>query len=148
MSSFHHQLTYFPQAAWGSMNTRGGMVEEDSFGGGDNVVLMSTGAGPRSAPSSPELQKSSSHSMERAPTPSPPSAGPQPTVRKSFSSSPIFLKDVITKDGKASVTLPFPDNLGTWHVLVMGITKNSRFGVTTKDVIARKTVNLVPSMLA
>src|SRR5207248_2413738 len=47
-------------------------------------------------------------------------------------------------NGKASLTFTLPDNLTTWQLLALGLTKDNRFGGLAKTVIETKRVILRP----
>ncbi|MFN7971803.1 MAG: alpha-2-macroglobulin family protein [Acidobacteriota bacterium] len=66
------------------------------------------------------------------------------TVRKTFADTALFVAAVDTTDeGVATVTVPFPQNLTTWRIKTLGMTKTTRVGqgegsvITSKDFIVR-----------
>ena len=47
-------------------------------------------------------------------------------------------------NGKAHVTFKLPDNLTTWQVETLGVTKDTKLGVNYTEIMARKDLSLVP----
>ncbi len=79
-----------------------------------------------------------------ASTPMDPSPGPQVELRTEFKDTAHWEPVVVTDaQGRATVTLTWPDTLTTWDVVVRGIDKDSRVGgarmdaLTTKELLVR-----------
>ncbi|MEO5930021.1 MAG: MG2 domain-containing protein [Candidatus Kapaibacterium sp.] len=63
----------------------------------------------------------------------------QPVVRKNFKDMMLWAPSVRTgADGRAKLSLDFPDNLTTWRITARGVTANTAVGEATARVIARK----------
>lgn len=67
-----------------------------------------------------------------------------PKVRTDFADTALFVPSVVTgADGRARVTVPFPENLTTWAVKAVGLDAGARAGrgdsevVTTKNLLVR-----------
>jgi uncharacterized protein YfaS (alpha-2-macroglobulin family) len=64
-------------------------------------------------------------------------AGGDARVRKQFEDTALWKASVLTgADGKASVSVPLPDNLTTWRMTARGITTASHAGQATNDIVA------------
>lgn len=67
----------------------------------------------------------------------------QPLIRKDFRDTAFWQPSAITAaDGRATVKFRLPDNLTTWRATARGVTGDTKVGVTTSKVIARKDVIL------
>ncbi len=67
----------------------------------------------------------------------------QPMIRKDFRDTAFWQANVVTgADGRATVKFRLPDNLTTWRATARGVTGDTKVGVTTSKVIARKDVIL------
>lgn len=67
----------------------------------------------------------------------------QPMIRKDFRDTAFWQPSVMTgADGRATVKFRLPDNLTTWRATARGVTSDTKVGVTTSKVIARKDVIL------
>jgi uncharacterized protein YfaS (alpha-2-macroglobulin family) len=63
----------------------------------------------------------------------------EPTIRKDFKDTAFWQPEAVTgADGKATMTIPLPDNLTTWRATVRGITADTRVGSGLARVICRK----------
>ena len=68
-----------------------------------------------------------------------------PTVRGNFLDTAFWKADVVTgSDGKATVSMNFPDNLTSWQVLVIGATKDTVVGAAETSVTTRRDLMLEP----
>ncbi len=78
-------------------------------------------------------------------SPAPTKAGlAQPAVRQDFRSTVFWQPTIITdEDGKASVTVKFPDSLTTWRTTARSLTRETAVGTvthenkTSKDILVR-----------
>ncbi|MGH9764498.1 MAG: alpha-2-macroglobulin family protein, partial [Blastocatellia bacterium] len=67
----------------------------------------------------------------------------QPEIRKEFKDTAFWQPNVVTgSDGKASVTVPLPDNLTTWRATARAVTTDLRVGSGIVKAIARKDIIL------
>lgn len=73
--------------------------------------------------------------------------GQIPTVREKFEDTTYWNAEIVTgEDGRATVSLPLPDNLTTWQVLARGVAPETLVGqaemevLTTKDLLVRPVV--------
>ncbi len=65
--------------------------------------------------------------------------------RGKFEDTALWMGQVTTdKDGIATTEFKLPDNLTTWNIEVVGVTKNSLVGVSQTSVIAQKQVMIRP----
>ncbi len=63
----------------------------------------------------------------------------EPTIRKEFKDTAFWQPNVITgADGKATVSVPLPDNLTTWRATARGVTSDLKVGSSVGKVLARK----------
>ncbi|MFN7926884.1 MAG: alpha-2-macroglobulin family protein [Blastocatellia bacterium] len=63
----------------------------------------------------------------------------EPTIRKEFKDTAFWNASVMTgTDGKATVTVPLPDNLTTWRATARAVTSDLRVGSTVGKVLSRK----------
>ncbi|MCK5799789.1 MAG: hypothetical protein KAI47_21515, partial [Deltaproteobacteria bacterium] len=68
-------------------------------------------------------------------------------VRSHFVSTPYFNPQVITDaSGKAQVHFKLPDNLTTYRIMAVAVTKDSRFGAGHQSVIVNKPLLLLPTL--
>jgi len=62
-----------------------------------------------------------------------------------FKDTAFWSGSVITNaNGKASTTFTLSDNLTTWQMESIGVTKNTRLGVDYKEIVAQKQLMVVP----
>ena len=65
----------------------------------------------------------------------------EPVVRKQFKDTAFWQADAITgADGRATVKFRLPDNLTTWRATARGVTADTKVGVSSYKVVARKDV--------
>ena len=78
-----------------------------------------------------------------------------PSVRRTYAATAFYQPNVIVKDGKASVTFTMPENLGTWRVSAVAVSKSAvpKHTRTTLEYVKGETtfvsrlpVSLTPSM--
>ena len=63
----------------------------------------------------------------------------EPTIRKEFKDTAFWQPNVVTgADGKATVSVPLPDNLTTWRATARGVTSDLKVGSSVGKVVARK----------
>lgn len=61
------------------------------------------------------------------------------TIRKEFKDTAFWNANVMTgTDGKATVTVPLPDNLTTWRATARAVTSDLRVGASVGKVLSRK----------
>jgi len=66
-------------------------------------------------------------------------------VRGNFQETAFWQADVTTgSDGKAEVTFKLPDNLTTWQTEVLGVTQDTKLGVSYADFMSKKELMVVP----
>ncbi|HZQ10994.1 MAG TPA: Ig-like domain-containing protein, partial [Anaerolineae bacterium] len=66
-------------------------------------------------------------------------------VRRNFQDTAFWKADVVTdSSGKASVTIPLPDNLTTWNFTAKGVTKETLVGTGKLDIVSTKPVLVRP----
>ena len=57
-------------------------------------------------------------------------------VRRNFQDTAFWKADVVTDaSGKATVSIPLPDNLTTWNFTAKGVTKDTLVGTGTLDIL-------------
>ncbi len=63
----------------------------------------------------------------------------EPTIRKEFKDTAFWNANVVTgADGKATVSVPLPDNLTTWRATARAVTGDLKVGASVGKVLARK----------
>ncbi len=63
----------------------------------------------------------------------------EPTIRKEFKDTAFWNANVVTgADGKATVSVPLPDNLTTWRATARAVTSDLKVGSSVGKVLARK----------
>jgi uncharacterized protein YfaS (alpha-2-macroglobulin family) len=63
----------------------------------------------------------------------------EPTIRKDFKDTAFWQAAAVTgADGKATLTIPLPDNLTTWRATVKTVTADTRVGSSLAKVVSRK----------
>lgn len=67
-------------------------------------------------------------------------------LRQKFEDVAYWRWWVYTKDGVWTTTLTLPDNLTTWTIDVMGITRSTQVWTITKDIIATKDLIIQPNL--
>lgn len=66
-------------------------------------------------------------------------------VRRNFQDTAYWKADLVTDaDGKATVTIPLPDNLTTWNFTAKGVTKETLVGTGKLDILSTKPVLVRP----
>lgn len=66
-------------------------------------------------------------------------------VRRNFQDTAFWKADVVTDaDGKATLTVPLPDNLTTWNLTAKGVTKDTLVGTGSVDILSTKPVLIRP----
>jgi uncharacterized protein YfaS (alpha-2-macroglobulin family) len=69
-----------------------------------------------------------------------------PSVRKNFADTALWLANVETKDGLASIDVPMPESLTTWKVQLWTLGAGTRVGSAQTEVITKK--NLIVRLQA
>ncbi len=66
-------------------------------------------------------------------------------IRDDVEDTAFWRGGIITKGGKAELSFTLPDNLTTWVIDVIGITKDTRLGTTRKTFITSKDLVIEPN---
>ncbi len=102
------------------------------IGGGGGEVMEEAAA---EAPARDEAGKLETESLP-----------PGVEVRQTFEDTAFWRADVVTdEDGQASVEVPLPDNLTTWVFRGVGVTKNTRVGEETAELLVTKPLLVRPA---
>jgi alpha-2-macroglobulin len=64
-------------------------------------------------------------------------------VRKDFKEVALWLPIEYTENGKLSTKFKVPDNLTTWEIVAIVITKDTKVGANTKEIKVSKDINIV-----
>ena len=67
-------------------------------------------------------------------------------VRKNFKEVAFWLPSQIATDGNSQFTFDVPDNLTTWEIVVIGVTKDTKISAKTTSIIVSKDVNIVSAL--
>jgi alpha-2-macroglobulin len=66
-------------------------------------------------------------------------------IRENFKDTAYWRADIETdKDGKASVTIPLPDNLTTWQLTAVAITQDAKVGYERTEIVSNKPLMITP----
>src|SRR5262249_4973427 len=66
-----------------------------------------------------------------------------PTIRKDFKDTAFWQPEAVTgPDGKATLSVPLPDNLTTWRATAKAVTADTKVGSSVAKVISRKNLIL------
>lgn len=66
-------------------------------------------------------------------------------VREEFKDTAYWQGQILTDtNGKAEIMVSLPDNLTTWHILIRGITQDSKVGEATAEVVTQKKLMILP----
>lgn len=71
-------------------------------------------------------------------------------IRRNFESVALWIPATVGKNGELELEFEVPDNLTTWSIVALGITKDTAVAVGTKEIIVSNDVNIiagVPSYL-
>ncbi|MBD3363027.1 hypothetical protein GF362_04880 [Candidatus Dojkabacteria bacterium] len=67
-------------------------------------------------------------------------------IRKDFKDVALWRPHNVTENGNFNFKFELPDNLTTWSIIAIGITKDSSFAVAEKEILVSKDVNIVPQI--
>lgn len=71
----------------------------------------------------------------------------QAEVRTKFADTALWVPSIVTgRDGKATIKVPFPENLTTWRIRAHGMTAETRVGMAAEEV--KTTKNLLVRLAA
>ncbi|GAM21623.1 hypothetical protein SAMD00019534_047980 [Acytostelium subglobosum LB1] len=66
------------------------------------------------------------------------------SVRSNFQTTPLFVAKAPVKNGQAVVTLDLPDDLTTFEIRTIIVTKDIEIATTEASIISRRDVNILP----
>ncbi len=108
----------------------------------DGMALSEAAAAPAAAPmevAMDAVKEESEVGADRANAAGESGSMAEPTVRKSFADTALWVGSLTTKkDGTAEVQLDMPENLTTWRIKVWGMGHGTKVGEGTTDVVTRK----------
>ncbi|MBD3363028.1 hypothetical protein GF362_04885 [Candidatus Dojkabacteria bacterium] len=67
-------------------------------------------------------------------------------IRRNFEEVALWIPAEVARDGNLTLDFEVPDNLTTWAIAVVGITKDTSFAVAIEDIVVSNDVNIIAGL--